>query len=48
MELYEKVKEQIEQATILISPHPLTNFEILKYQNEHRLNGVCSRIIYLR
>ena len=25
-------------------PHPLTNFEILKYyQNESRFNGVCSR-----
>ena len=28
----------------LISPHPLTNFEIqIYYQNEHRFNGVCSR-----
>ena len=28
----------------LISPHPLTNFEIQKYyQNEPRFNGVCSR-----
>ena len=24
-------------------PHPLTNFEIQKYQNEPRFNGVCSR-----
>ena len=24
-------------------PHPLTNFEIQKYQNESRFNGVCSR-----
>ena len=28
----------------LISPHPLTNFEIQKYyQNESRFNGVYSR-----
>ena len=28
----------------LMSPHPLTNFEIQKYyQNESRFNGVCSR-----
>ena len=25
-----------------MSPHPLTNFEIQKYQNESRFNGVCS------
>ena len=24
-------------------PHPLTNFELLKYQNEPRFNGVFSR-----
>ena len=24
-------------------PHPLTNFEIRKYENEPRFNGVCSR-----
>ena len=24
-------------------PHPLTNFEIQKYQNEQRFNGVFSR-----
>ena len=24
-------------------PHPLTNFEIQKYQNESRFNGVYSR-----
>ena len=24
-------------------PHPLTNFEIQKYQNEPRFNGVYSR-----
>ena len=24
-------------------PHPLTNFEIRKYQNEPRFNGVYSR-----
>ena len=28
----------------LIPPHPLTNFEIIKYyENESRFNGVCSR-----
>ena len=27
----------------LIPPHPLTNFEILKYKNEPRFNGVFSR-----
>ena len=28
----------------LIPPHPLTNFEMQKYyQNEPRVNGVCSR-----
>ena len=26
-----------------MSPHPLTNFEIQKYQNEPRFNGVYSR-----
>ena len=26
-----------------ILPHPLTNFEIQKYQNEPRFNGVFSR-----
>ena len=26
-----------------MSPHPLTNFEIQKYQNEPRYNGVYSR-----
>ena len=24
-------------------PHPLTNFETQKYQNEPRFNGLCSR-----
>ena len=28
---------------ILMPPHPLTNFEIKKYQNEPRFNGVYSR-----
>ena len=28
---------------MLIPPHPLTNFEIQKYQNEPRLNGFYSR-----
>ena len=27
----------------LIPPHPLTNFEIQKYKNESRFNGVFSR-----
>ena len=27
----------------LMSPHPLTNFEIQKYQNDSRFNGVYSR-----
>ena len=27
----------------LILPHPLTNFEIQKYKNEPRFNGVFSR-----
>ena len=27
----------------LILPHPLTNFEIQKYKNERRFNGVFSR-----
>ena len=27
----------------LIPPHPLTNFEIEKYKNEPRFNGVFSR-----
>ena len=25
-------------------PHPLTNFEIQKYQNEPKINGVYSRV----
>ena len=32
------------KKNFLISPHPLTNFEIqMYYQNEPRFNGVCSR-----
>ena len=27
----------------LMPPHPLTNFEIQKYKNEPRFNGVFSR-----
>ena len=27
----------------MIPPHPLTNFEIQKYKNEPRFNGVYSR-----
>ena len=34
----------LKQNGFLMSPHPLTNFEIQKYyQNERRFNGVCSR-----
>ena len=37
-----KVKKQ--QKGFLMSPHPLTNFDVQKYyQNESRLNGVYSR-----
>ena len=28
-------------------PHPLTNFEIQKYQNEPKFNGLYSRKLYL-
>ena len=28
----------------MIPPHPLTNFEIQKYKNEPRFNGVFSRV----
>ena len=32
-----------------MSPHPLTNFEIQKYQNERKFNGVNSKNnIYLK
>ena len=30
-------------AELLMLPHPLTSFEIQKYQNEIRFNGVYSR-----
>ena len=34
----------LQLKKVLISPHPLTNFEIQKYyQNELRFNGVHSR-----
>ena len=34
---------------ILITPYPLTNFEIQKYyQNEHTFNGVYSDIFCLK
>ena len=29
-----------------MSPHPLTDFEIQKYQNEPRFNGVYLEIVY--
>ena len=29
-------------------PHPLTNFEIQKYKNEHKFKGVYSRITLLK
>ena len=32
-----------KQNGFLIPPHPLTNFEIQKYQNEPKFNGVYSR-----
>ena len=32
-----------KQNGFLMPPHPLTNFEIQKYQNEPRFNGVYSR-----
>ena len=38
------MKEQSDQARILMLPYFLTNFEIQKYyQNEPKFNGVCSR-----
>ena len=36
-----KIKKQ--QNGFLMPPHPLTNLEIQKYQNETRFNGVYSR-----
>ena len=34
----------MEQNGFLMSPHPLTNFEIQKYnENEPKFNGVYSR-----
>ena len=32
-----------KQNGFLIPPHPLTNFEIQKYKNEPRFNGVYSK-----
>ena len=41
MELSEEIKEQLEKNRLLIMPHQLTNFQILKYyQNEQRFNVV--------
>ena len=38
------MKEQLEHPSILMPPHPLTNFEIQNYyQNEPESNGVYSR-----
>ena len=38
------MKEQLEHASILMPPHPLTNFEIQNYyQNKPEFNGVYSR-----
>ena len=34
---------EIKQNGFLIPPHPLTNFQIQKYKNEPRFNGVYSR-----
>ena len=40
-QFYELVKEQLEQATILTSPHLLLNFEIQKYyENKPEFKGV--------
>ena len=40
----QQVNAQLEQARILIPPHPLTNFEIQQhYQNKPKFNGVYSR-----
>ena len=44
MKLFEQLKEQLEQAMILMPHHLLTNFETQKYyQNEPKFNGVYSR-----
>ena len=34
---------EIKKNGFLMPPHPLTDFEIQKYQNESIFNGVCSR-----
>ena len=44
MKLFEQLKEQLEQAMILMPHHLLTNFETQTYyQNEPKFNGVYSR-----
>ena len=37
------LNSQLELARIFNAPHPLTNFQRQKYQNEPKFNGVCSR-----
>ena len=40
----EQVKRTIRDGqNFLVLPHPLTNFEIQKYQNEPKFKGVYSR-----
>ena len=40
------VNEKLE--TFLLPPHPLSNFEIQRYENEPKFNGVIQEIIYLK
>ena len=42
------MKAQLEQAKILMPPHPLTNFEIQKYQNKPKFNVFIQESIYLK
>ena len=37
------LNSQLELARTFNAPHPLTNLQIQKYQNEPKFNGVCSR-----
>ena len=44
MELLDQIKWLLEQYRILMTPHPLTNFQIQRYDhNEPRFNSVYSR-----
>ena len=39
-----RLKQNWSRQKLLVTPHPLTNFEIQKYyQNEPRFNGVYSK-----